>query len=146
MADPNAPGAVSVTFKQEAKDGMWIVFHGTPDAVAENIQKSVVEGGLFDVAVEGNRLYKGMTTASRVLGASPSGAGNSDAWAAAQRGESAPPAESKKDEPNPLLGDIEKAAKVEDLHTLYGNNKAAFAADAALMDAWKARGKELTNA
>jgi hypothetical protein len=75
-----------------------------------------------------------------------------DPWAAAANVQSGPwpgsasVAESKKEDPNAyILGEIEKKTTVQELKKLWAENQSFFS-DAAVMAAWKAKGKALSAA
>lgn len=143
MSDPNERSGISVTLKQDGKDGTWIVFHGSPERVGEDIAQTfgmspetVADMDLVGQVVEATRVYKGMATVGRVLGGRQT-KGGSEAWAQAR---DAAPAEPARD---PLYVDIEEQTSVDGLKKLWAENRATFDNDAELFAAWKAKGKSI---
>jgi hypothetical protein len=151
--NPHTPGRVSVTFKQDGKDGTWIVVHGSPAEVRKQIvevfdMEGQDEQPLYDLINEATRLYKASgnitsTLGGRVVGGGskstedkPSGNGGS-AWDQPQE-----------DAPDPnvvrLQQEIEGCTSVDALRNLYARNKAEFDGNADLMSEWKAKGKALS--
>lgn len=156
MSDPGERAGMSVTLKADGKDGTWVVFHGTPARIREQIIETFQieeskDSPLFDLINEATRIYKAAGNVSSGLGgrviAFPGGKDSSaeqaPAGSAWDRAQSAPEPQV---DPNVvrLQGEIEGAASVDALRELYARNKAAFDEDADLMTAWKAKGKALS--
>lgn len=154
--DPNEPGRISVTLKQDGKDGTWLVMHGSPAEVRAQIaevfdlNEEQSDGPLFDLINEATRLYKAAGNVSsglggRVVGGSNGSArsGSGSAWAqAAGNGAEAEP------EADPNIARVEagiEAATTRDgLREFYARNEAVFKANPELVDAYKAKGKSLS--
>lgn len=133
---------MSVTMKQDGREGTWIVFHGSPDRIREQImvtfelEASNWDAPLFDLINEATRIYKtaGMVT-STLGGRVIEGNGRAER----------PAAEPKVDpEVARLVVAIDAAADVAALQDLYARNKATFAENADLTETWKAKGKSLS--
>jgi hypothetical protein len=60
-------GTISVTLKGEGRDAAWIVFHGTPFQVTQNITE-VIDNGLLERVIEVEALYKASGTVAQKLG------------------------------------------------------------------------------
>lgn len=153
--DPHKPGHMSVTLKQDGKDGTWIVFHGT----AKDIRSQIVatfdmegqdEAPLYDLINEATRTYKATGNLNSALGgrvikkdgASASDKGGS-AWDRAT-GAGAPQEEPVDLNVVRLTKAIEDATDVPTLHNLYARDKAHFEANAELFALWQAKGKSLS--
>ena len=153
MSDPHEREGMSVTLKHDGKEGTWIVFHGSPAMIREQMLatfpglEATAETPLYDIVNEATRMFKASGNVTSALGGRviPSGNRSSQsgsAWDSGSAGNS--------DEPKPgpevvrLTAAIEAAEKVEDLHDLYARNKAAFDENADLMSEWKAKGKALS--
>lgn len=143
---------LSVTLKQESRDGMWMVFHGSPSNVRQDIletfgltEDTYTDYVLHDLALEAQRLFRGMGNASSILGAkSVSGEDVHDEVARAKAAADAKQAASE--EESPLLKLVEACESVADLQALYKRNADAFKADAKVLSAWKAKGQTLSGA
>lgn len=147
MANPHEDGGVSITLKQDGRDGMWTVFHGSPARIRENIialfgLEGVDELTLHEVSLEAQRIYKGAGNAASILGARPVASKSSEAWKQAQATEAAP-AEPERD---PLLDKIEAVKDVESLKLLWAENRPAFDENPDLLSQWKLRGKAIAEA
>lgn len=166
--DPNEIGGISVTIKgdepggkfNDAKSpGTWIVFHGTPAKVKEQIVEvfamdaAALERPLYEVANDATALFKAAanvktTLDGKVLNPGPQAAGNAtaapsgDVWAQANaaRNSSSAPAEAV----DPLLVSIENCKTVAELQQLWAENQAAFG-DAKYMDPYRIKGKALSS-
>jgi hypothetical protein len=157
MGNPHEPGRVSATFKQDGKDGTWIVIHGTPAEVRRQvIEVFDMEGQedqpLYDLINEATRLFKASGNINSALGGRvvgqktsedkrPSGGGS--AWDRAASGEG----EAEQVDPNVtrLTAEIEGVESVDALKELYARNKVHFDGNDDLMAAWKAKGKSLSS-
>jgi hypothetical protein len=60
-------GTISVTLKGEGRDAAWVVFHGTPEEVENNLDH-VIHNGLLEKVVEAEALYKASSTVAQKLG------------------------------------------------------------------------------
>jgi hypothetical protein len=174
MSDPHEPGGISVTIKGDEpggkyndakKPGTWIVFHGSPAKIREQIiEVFEIENGadrpLYDLINEATDLFKASATVSQNLGgrvlsqgngeqqqqpASSGGSGDVWAQAAAAKGEQAPQQEAKEDK-DPLLGVIESCKTVAEVQQVWAENQAAFNDNPDYMAAYKAKGKALSAA
>lgn len=150
MADnPYAGKGMSITLKQDGKDGTWAVFHGTVEGIREQIEAFFgydrdEELKPFDVVLSATQDYKASGRVASGLGGRTLGASKSaDAFAAARGEAPAAPAEPVR---NPLYDTIEQMGSVEALRTLWAENRAAFDAEPELMAAWNAKGKSLVAA
>lgn len=138
---------ISVTIKQEGRDSTWLVFRGESidkvrDALigAFGMDPESVDGlTLNEVSIMATSIAKGASSAAQGLGATPV---KKAAWSKAKN-ESAQqqPAEVKE---HPMLAQIRDCGDVSSLKELWAANKAVFEAEAEIMSAWKARGKELS--
>lgn len=157
MSDPYERDNISITMKQDGKDGTWIVFHGSPAKVREQVievfqLENEWETPLFDLINAATRLYKSTGNISSQLGGRvitktdrTSESGNQSSGSAWDRaGGSSEPAEPEVD-PNVvrLSGAIESAQTRAELKELFARNKAVFDANADLTDEWKSKGKSL---
>lgn len=152
MSDPYTRGGMSVTLKADGKDGTWVVYHGTPEQIREQILATFEieeskDAPLFDLINEATRIYKAAGNVSSGLGGrvvSSSKQADKPAGSAWEQASNAP-AEPEVD-PNVarLEGEIEGAASVDALKELYARNVAVFESNADLMDAWKAKGRALS--
>lgn len=147
-SNPNEVAGLSVTLKADGRDGMWMVFHGSPSAIRENLIEAfnftdTDDQTLVDIAVQANGHYKGVTNAAAKLGAKPSSTG---AWTNAARdadktdptaeGSEAPPART-------LLDDLADCTDLTSHRQLWAEHRSEFEGDEGLMEAWKNRGREL---
>lgn len=157
MSDPHESAGISVTIKQDepggkfndAKSpGSWIVFHGTPAKIAEQIKE------VFDLPIDGVPLYEltqqatelfkatsnvrqglGIKTVGKTTGAAPEA---SQVAAEAPATQAAAPAAE-----DPLLAALKGAQSRAELKTLRAENQAAFNENPEYLATWKSRGKEL---
>ncbi|AKY03342.1 hypothetical protein FDI80_gp32 [Streptomyces phage Aaronocolus] len=162
---------LSVTIKYgKSYDDTWAVFKGTPDEIRSDIVSyfgimpdAVAEMTLSEIVTAATDLAHGKGNAARFLGATvvPSQsapakpaqtaapASNEDPWAAAASSApstpSTPPAPQAEDPNAWILGEIEKQTSVDSLKRLWAENQSFFK-DAAVMAAWKAKGKALSAA
>ncbi len=175
MSDPHEQGGISVTIKGDEpggkyndakKPGTWIVFHGSPARIKEQIcEVFEIEAGerpLYDLINEATDMFKASATVSQSLGGRvlSQGGGASvqqqvqgdggDVWAqaAAAQGQqqSAPPAEEKKDDVDPILAALETCKSVAEVQQVWAENQSAFNSNPAYMEAYKAKGKALSSA
>jgi hypothetical protein len=145
MGDPDKTTGLSITLKQEGRDGMWMVFHGLPHNIREDIIVTFGLDGakyadytLHDLALEAQRLYRGMGNVSTILGGQSVPdvhKGSTEAKAAADAKEE-----------NPLLALIEACESVAELQALYKRNVDEFKGNGELLSAWKGKGKSLAGA
>lgn len=166
MDNPHDAGrGVSVTIKHDgARDAPWIVFHGEVDNVREDIIKAFgfadAEGlTLHDLCVNAAAHAARIAQVAGTLGGTILSTGGiptppaeapaveqpttteapspvADPWAAAA--EPAPPAR------DPLFEQVEAAQSVAEVQQVWAENQQAFADNAELMAAYKARGKYLS--
>lgn len=154
--DPHKPGHMSVTLKQDGKDGTWIVFHGTAKDIRSQIiatfdMEGQEDAPLYDLINEATSTYKATGNLNSSLGgrvikkgdASASSKGGS-AWDRAT-GAGAPQEEPVDLNVVRLTKAIEDATDVPALHNLYARDKAHFEANAELFAAWQAKGKSLSS-
>lgn len=159
MSNPHEPGRISVTLKQDGKDGTWLVFHGSAAEVRGQITDTFVmeddgSAPLYDLINEATRLYKASGNVTSALGgrvikggdsndAKQSGTGS--AWDRAAGNGAETPTEPEVD-PNVvrLTAEIEAVTEVPALKELYARNKAVFDANPDLIAAYKAKGKSLS--
>ena len=151
MSDPYEPSGMSVTLKQDAKDGMWMVFHGSPSKISEMIREAIpevadVEGGLLDVAMEANTIYKAATTVSSAGGKSLSNRGGGSGWSRKGKVEESATETPAEPEVDPLVEAIEALGNTTDHKQLWAKNRARFDAEPDLLDKWKAKGRALRDA
>lgn len=157
MSDPHSPGDMKVTIKYgKGYEESWAVFGGTPQAVRENICAyfniecaSVADLSLHELVVQVTKVAHGTSLIANQLGGTPipdKGA-QAPAQETAQAATSAPSAAPEPEaDPNPLLARIEAQESVQTLQRLWAENQQAFAADADLMAAYKAKGRALQGA
>lgn len=163
-SDPNEGSfgaGVSVSIKQPpskqyAADGMWLVLHGSVERVSEDIIKAfgieVAEGAtptLYDLALQADSIAHGTQHAARTLGATSAPKDGeidpTSAWAQARKEQAKEP-EPEVSEADKLAARIAETADVPALRDLYARNEALFKENAELLDAWKAKGRELSEA
>jgi hypothetical protein len=157
---------LSVTIKYDkGHDATWAVFRGTTTEIRADIldffgmdPATQVGLSLSSVVTNATQIAHGKGLIATALGATvveetsepakPTG----DPWAAAANVQSGPwpgsasVAEPKKEDPNAyILGEIEKKTTVQELKKLWAENQSFFS-DAAVMAAWKAKGKALSAA
>lgn len=167
MSDPYQPGAISVTVKQDEpggkfndpkSPGSWIVFHGTPALVREQIIETFGlvasdwnDKPLFTLVAEATKLFKATGNVSRQLGgqvistgseSQQSASSGGSAWAQAA---SEPEKSAEEKLKETLLEQVEQQPNVKALKELWAKNQEAFAAD-ELMTAYLAKGKALKEA
>lgn len=135
--------------KRYASDNPWITFRAS-DASTMKAHVVATFGldaeeavglTLFDVVLNAQKIATKVGGVSTSMGGtiiSTTPAGSSDRASVAD----APAAEPEG--PHPLLAEIEAQTSVPDLQNLWARNKAAFDADEALMDAYKAKGRSLS--
>jgi hypothetical protein len=163
LGDPNEPGRISVTLKQDevrgrdfSSPGTWIVFHGSPAEVRSQITETfgiADEGSLADLISAATSEFKATGNVSTGLGGrvigngskqtGPTGSGS--AWDRAAGNGAEAPAEPEVD-PNVtrVLAEIEAVTDVPALQQVYARNKAVFDANEDVLAAYKAKGKSLS--
>ncbi len=148
--------STTVTIKYgKGYEETWAVFRGTTEELREDIVAyfgldgaSVAAMTLSELVVNVTNLAHGKGNVAATLGATaiPSStseaaqAEGSDPWAAASASPTTPAAEPAV---NPIFEAIKGCTTRDELKRLWAENQPQFA-DAAVMDAWKARGKELS--
>lgn len=148
MSDPHNPRGMSVTLKGEGKDPTWLVFHGSPASVKEdiieafNLTGEFADLSLHELQVEATRIHKATANVSRVLGGRPVPASSESSTAAWNDARAEPVVPVV----NPLIERIASLTTVPEVRDLYARNEAEFKADADLLALWKAKGKELAAA
>lgn len=153
-SDPNGTGGLSVTLKQDGKDGAWIVFHGSIERITEDLSAAfnldpTQYASFADLSLEASRNYKALGSAIHSLGArttrsTPNPGSSSPAWEEARQGsEQAAPAEPEAPARNPLYDQLEALTNLEDHRQLWAKNRSSFDADAELLEAWKTKGRAL---
>lgn len=153
---------VTVTIKYgRGYESPWAVFHGQPDEVRADLTaffglsaEAVAGLTLSDIVVNATTQAHAVATIATGLGGAtviesrpdPSTkpvtdtASTADPWTQA----SAPqPAQPSKPAENPLLARIARASDVPSLQRIWADDPTAFT-DPAVMQAWKARGRVLT--
>jgi hypothetical protein len=157
---------LSVTIKYDkGHDATWAVFRGTTTEIRADIldffgmdPATQVGLSLSSVVTNATQIAHGKGLIATALGAtvveetSEPAKPTDDPWAAAANVQSGPwpgsasVAEPKKEDPNAyILGEIEKKTTVQELKKLWAENQSFFS-DAAVMAAWKAKGKALSAA
>jgi hypothetical protein len=157
---------LSVTIKYDkGHDATWAVFRGTTTEIRADIldffgmdPATQVGLSLSSVVTNATQIAHGKGLIATALGAtvveetSEPAKPTDDPWAAAANVQSGPwpgsasVAEPKKEDPNAyILGEIEKKTSVQELKKLWAENQSFFS-DAAVMAAWKAKGKALSAA
>lgn len=150
---------ITVTIKYgTGYDQPWVVFHGLPDEVKQDIIAFFGLASVSDTALTLSDLVVNATQVAHAVGAVASGLGatviatepaaptaaegtqasSSDPWVQA----STAPTEAV-GEPAPLLAQIDQAPTVRALERLWLDNQDAFT-DPAVMAAWKAKGRALS--
>lgn len=160
----DASRGVTITIKYgKGYEETWAVFRGRPDEVRDDIltffgidRESVAEQTLSDVVVTATSIAHGKGNVARYLGGNvissgpaqqSSGSTGSAAWAEAEQEQGSRPTEDVQlPERHWILGAIEGASSLEELKSLYVENKADFDSVAELLPAWKAKGKALKEA
>lgn len=128
----------------------WVVFRGSPDEIRAQLigyfapEPETVEGlSLHELVLNLTKLAHSTSAASSGLGGTVINNGgraqrpSSGGWAAAAAEPAVP-------ERNPLYGKVESATTLDEVKDIYARNADAFKADAELLAAWKAKGKELS--
>jgi hypothetical protein len=157
---------LSVTIKYDkGHDATWAVFRGTTGEIRADIldffgmdPATQVGLSLSSVVTNATQIAHGKGLIATALGAtvveetSEPAKPTDDPWAAAANVQSGPwpgsasVAEPKKEDPNAyILGEIEKKTTIQELKKLWAENQSFFS-DAAVMAAWKAKGKALSAA
>ncbi|WP_405665448.1 hypothetical protein [Streptomyces sp. NBC_00055] len=157
---------LSVTIKYDkGHDATWAVFRGTTGEIRADIldffgmdPATQVGLSLSSVVTNATQIAHGKGLIATALGATvveetaEPAKPTDDPWAAAANVQSGPwpgsasVAEPKKEDPNAyILGEIEKKTTVQELKKLWAENQSFFS-DAAVMAAWKAKGKALSAA
>ncbi|MFF4510576.1 hypothetical protein [Streptomyces mirabilis] len=158
---------LSVTIKYgKSYDDTWAVFKGTTSEIRADIldffgmdPATQVGLSLSSIVTNATQVAHGKGLIATALGATvieetaePAKPPTDDPWAAASATQSGPwpgsasVAEPKKEDPNAyILGEIEKQTTVDGLKKLWAANQSFFS-DAAVMAAWKAKGKALSAA
>lgn len=152
---------ISITLKYpkpKYQDAPWIVFHGTPAEVREDIiaafawdGETVTDLNLHEVTLKAQEAIQGAGNVANTLGGkvlSDGGGQPQGVWSQAGSGASAQ-AEGAEEQPpaDPtawLKVEIEKSTGIAALQRLWADNKAAFSEHPELMDAYKAKGKALS--
>jgi hypothetical protein len=155
---------LSVTIKYDkGHDATWAVFRGTTGEIRADIldffgmdPATQVGLSLSSVVTNATQIAHGKGLIATALGATvveettEPAKPTDDPWAAASAAQSSAPwpgsasvTEPKKEDPNAyILGEIEKQTTVDGLKKLWAGNQSFFS-DAAVMAAWKAKGKSL---
>lgn len=133
---------IGVTIKTgKGYEDTWITFRGSPKQIREDICATfgmecanVADLSLFDVVVNATTIAHGTSTVASKLGGT----------VVSNKAKAEEPKEEQPAEPeaNPILAQIEACADTDALRRLWAENQAAFS-DAAVMAAWKAKGKAL---
>lgn len=154
MSDPNEVGGISVTIKgdepggkyNDAKSpGTWIVFHGSPQRVKEQIievfdfDAEASQRSLHHLVNEATKVFKAVSSVGQSLGGTVLSKGEGEP---ASQPASEPKAE-EDDETAPIKAMIGAASSRDALKKIWAENKAVFDANPSLMDEWKAKGKSL---
>lgn len=176
MSDPHEPGGISVTIKGDEpggkyndakKPGTWIVFHGSPAKIREQLcEVFEIENGadrpLYDLINEATDLFKASATVSQNLGGRVLSQGNGggeqqassgeggDVWAqaaAAKQGQSQQQEQqSQESDVDPILAALENCKSVAEVQQVWAENQSAFNSNPDYMAAYKAKGKALSAA
>lgn len=157
MSEQDSPGrGVTVTLKepqskQYANDGTWIIFHGTPEEIRRDliaVYGIEVEGEptLYDLATQAKSIQEASRAAGKTLGArsTSSEAPTGDVWDKAQKGSPEKEPEPELTEAEKILALISDQTSVEDVRKLYTRNEELIKNDETLLNAWKAKGRELS--
>lgn len=163
MSDEVLGRGITVTVKYgKGYEESWAVFRGQADEVREDLEayfgldrEATAEYTLSELVVHATRIahakgnvagllggtiVKGVNQAEPTQPAKAAKADGTDPWVGVEQGSRQAKAE---DDPNrAMLDTIAACASGDQLRTLWAENQAAFA-DPAVMDAWKARGREL---
>ncbi|ATI18654.1 hypothetical protein SEA_AMETHYST_32 [Streptomyces phage Amethyst] len=155
---------LSVTIKYDkGHDATWAVFRGTPGEIRADVMEffgmdpaTQVGLSLSSIVTNATQIAHGKGLIATALGATvveetsePVKPPADDPWAAASAAQSSGPwpgsasvPEKAEDKNAYILGEIEKQTTRDGLKKLWAANQSFFA-DAAVMDAWKAKGKSL---
>lgn len=150
---------ISITLKYpkpKYQDAPWIVFHGSPEEVREDLiaafgwdAESVTDLSLHEVTLKAQAAVQGAGEVANQLGGtvlSGGGGAKSSAWSQAGSRASEQAEGAEPEDPTAWLKvEIDKATSGDGLKRLWADNKAAFDAHAELMDLWKAKGKSLSS-
>lgn len=143
---------VSVTLKHDGKyEAPWIVFRGSPEQVKADIVEALgwdKDAGdtrsLVELVHAADKQAKAEYGVKAELGGKVISRERKSSTKSASE-DKAPEAEASEEDGNPLVKVIASINNVADLKKLWAENQEAFQ-DGDLMDVWKARGKELSNA
>jgi hypothetical protein len=157
---------LSVTIKYDkGHDATWAVFRGTTGEIRADVLEffgmdPATQAGLSlsSVVTNATQIAHGKALIATTLGATiveettEPAKPTDDPWAAASAAQSSGPwpgsasvTETKEDPNAYILGEIEKQTTVDGLKKLWAGNQSFFS-DAAVMAAWKAKGKALSAA
>lgn len=148
---------ISITLKYpkpKYQDAPWIVFHGSPEEVREDIITAFAWDGetvtglnVHEVVLKAQEAVQGAGNVANTLGGkvlSEGGGQPSGVWSQVGSGASAEAEDKPAEDPTAWLKvEIDKATSVAGLQRLWADNKAAFSEHPELMDAYKAKGKSL---
>ena len=150
--NPHEPGRVSATFKQDGKDGTWIVVHGSPAEVRKQVievfdLQGEEEAPLYDLINEATRIFKASGNINSALGGRVVGGKKSEEKSSSNGGSAWDQPQEDAPDPNVvrLQQAIEDCTDVDALKVLYARNKAEFDGNADLMAEWKVKGKALSS-
>lgn len=169
MSSPHETGGISVTIKSDEpggkfndpkSPGTWIVFHGSPARVREQIVEvfdlgeAALKEPLYSVVNEATKLFKAVSSVGQILGGTVLSSGNAEPAPAPPSGggdvwsqvSSAKAAASQQEEPpaDPILTAVAAAKEITELQQIWAENQSLFTEGSEYMAAYKARGKELS--
>lgn len=144
---------ITITLKPERGNGHWVVLrHASVDGMAKLIEDyfDIKQGDLTlnEFVAEAERIFQGHGNVVREFGATPtsvektSPSGNAETETSveaegASDSEALGPVES-------LVKKMKEAGSVDDLRTLWLENKALYEANKSVQEAYSTRGRELT--
>lgn len=144
MTDLSPKSEVVVTVKYgKGYEEPWVVFHG-PDVDA--VKRQLIEFfGMSpeSMALSGHSIVVNARSIAQGMGVIADAFPGAMVVSEEESASLTPPPEPTPAAENPLLAKIEAQTTRDDLVKLWAENKAAFDADATLMDAYRAKGKSL---
>lgn len=135
MSDPHEKSGLSVTLKQDRKDGTWVVFHGSVSRIREDMAEALDipnEGSLGDMIAVATAKFKGQGNVAAILGGKP------------VQGESSEPQQSSEDRTAEAIKAAIAAAKDMDaLKDIWARYKEHVKQGSEVYDLFQAKTKEV---
>lgn len=143
--DPNERGAgLSVTIKQDSRDGTWVVFHGSIERIREDMAEAMDipnEGSLSDMIASATAKFKGEGNVARVLGGKPTAASSPNGGSSPSEGSGS----REKGLEDIIREEIESAATTDALRAVWGKHSQHVPKGSANYDLFREKSKELSS-